>query len=135
MKIEIIKRALRYYATSAECSNDERNDVFDALDEIAETIERYEDITMWKNDSVMIPLPTIIGLLNELTYDDYGTLAKTHHGEVPFDYYTNKVRSTHDDHVAMLTDRQLRCGYDLISDLWSDNEEYGSNNDDGTIKL
>lgn len=134
MKIELIKKALRNYVISAECSNDERDDVFDALDEIAETVERYDGIELWKGDALIVPLPTIIDILNEMTYDDYGKLAKIHNGVAPFEYYAHVVRDEHCDGMAMLTDRQLRCGYDLLSDLWDDNDKDGSNNDDGTFK-
>lgn len=134
MKIELIKKALRNYAASAECPNNERNDVFEALDEIAETVERYDYMEMWKGDALLIPLPAVIDILNETTYDDYGKLARIHSGIAPFEYYAHKVRKEHCDGFGMLTDRQLRCGYDLLSDLWDDNDKNGSNNDDGTFK-
>jgi hypothetical protein len=33
-----------------------------------------------------------------------------------------------------LTDNSIELGYDIISDLWLDNEEYENHNTDGTMR-
>ena len=134
MKIELIKKALRNYAASAECPNNERNDVFEALDEIAETVERYVDMKLWEGKALLIPLPALIDILNETTYDDYGKLARIHKGDAPFEYYAHAVREKHCDGFRMLTNDQLECGYALLHDLWIDNDDNGDHNADGTFK-
>lgn len=134
MKIEIIRKALRCYAASAECSNDERTDVFDALEALAQTEDRYDDRDLWKDAIEFIPLPTLIDILNELTYDDYGRRARVHKNDMRFELYAHDVREKHMFGVGYLTDSQLRAGYGLIDDLWHDNEQFGAHNEDGSFK-
>lgn len=133
MKIEIIRKALRCYAASAECPNDERADVFDALEALAQTADRYESRDLWQDAVEFIPLPTLIDLLNELTYDDYGRRARKHGNDMRLDLYTYDVRNNHMFAVAGLTDAQLEAGYEVISDLWHDNEANGAHNADGSF--
>ncbi len=134
MKLETLRNALRYYAISAECDDVEREYVFDALEEIARTIERYDDREFWKSAAVVIPQPTLIDLLNELTYDDYGRLARARNNNLSFDVYAYNIREGHLPSISYLTNEQLHDGYDLINDLWHDNENSGDNNADGTFR-
>lgn len=132
MKLELMKAALQHYLLSADCEEKNREDVFAALDEIAETIERYKDRKLWNDEGYLIPASLLAYMLNKTTYNDYGKRAKRHGGNCPFEYYAYDVR---DKHIGFeqLTNKQLQHGYEVIRDLWQTNEECDSHNEDGTF--
>ena len=134
MNLDVIRDALRYYAMSADCPDKDRAAAFDAIEEVALTMDRYYDRNTYGDDVVMIPTPTLVDVLNELTYDDYGRRAKMHGDDMRFDYYAQDVRNKHSFDLALLTDRQLLEGFAFIVDLWHDNEEQGANNADGSFR-
>ena len=130
MKLELLKTALEHYVLSADCSEDNRKNVFEAIAECNELIERYESRDIWKDTVYLVSSESLSDLLNLATYDEYGKLARIHNGNVPFPYYADKVRKwQHTD----LTNRSLELGYDIVSNLWHDNEEQGKNKPDGTF--
>lgn len=133
MKLDLIKAALQHYVLSADCEEKNREDVFAALDEIAEIIERYEDRELWNDEGCVIPVSLLIDMLNETTYNDYGKRAKRHGGNCPFEYYVCDVRGKHIG-FEQLTNKQLHHGYEVICDLWQANEEDDSHNEDGTFR-
>lgn len=132
MKLELMKAALQHYVLSADCKEKYREDAFAAIDELTETIERYEDRKLWHDEGCLLPVSLLIDLLNETTYDDYGKRAKASNGYYPFEYYASNVRDKHAG-FQQLTNKQLYHGYEVIRDLWQANEDYGSNNEDGTF--
>lgn len=131
MKLRLLKEALEHYVLSADCSENDRQDVFAAITECAQLEERYSDRELWKDSVHVITTSSLIDFLNMTTYDDFGKLAKSHDGRPPFDYYANEVRC---GFQSDLTDNAIRCGYDFLCDLWGDNERYGNNNEDGTFR-
>lgn len=130
MKLNLLKAALEHYVLSADCSENDRQDVFEAITECAHLEERYSDRKMWKDSVHVITTGSLIDFLNMTTYNDYGKLAKPRNGNVPFECYAAVVRQ---GFQTDLTDDALRCGYDFLHDLWNDNEAYGNHNEDGTI--
>ena len=132
MKLDNLKKALEHYVLSADCPADERQDIFDAIAECNELKERYADRDMWKDCVYLVSASSLSDLLNHTTYDDFGKLARVHGNDVPFDYYAGKVRQWF---LSDMTNRSLQLGYDIVHDLWGDNEAYGNNNPDGTFKL
>ena len=134
MKLNVIRDALRYYAMSADCPDKDRAAVFDAIEEVAQTADRYYSHDTWADDVVVIPTPALIDMLNEMTYDDYGRRAKTHGDGMRFEYYAHDVRNKHSFDLELLTDQQLMAGYEVINDLWHDNEEQGANDTDGSFR-
>lgn len=131
MKLQTIENALKHYMLSADCSKEEREDVDSALRTCHAVAERYDDRERWQDSVQMIPTSVLVDFLNTTTYDVYGKLAKIHNGKVPFSYYKDAVRK--ETMLSQLTDGQLECGYELINDLWQDNNSSGENNIDGTF--
>lgn len=130
MKLETLKKALEHYVLTADCSAEDRPDVFDAIAECNELAERYINRELWKDCIYLISADSLSDLLNMTTYDDFGKRAKIHGNDVPFDYYASDVRKWY---LQDLTNRSLQLGYDIIHDLWHDNEVDGNHNPDGTF--
>lgn len=133
MNLYLIKRACEAYLISADCSDSERSQLFHILEEFGAILERREYLDDWHTTGTFICYPILTDILNELTYDIYGKQARVRHGNVPFEYYAYDCRK-HSFWLCNLTNNQLRVGYDLLSDLWNDNEQNDSHNSDGTFK-
>ena len=133
MKLNILKAALEYYAMSADCSNEDRQEVFAAITSCAQVQERFTYSDTYKNECYVLSADAMAGLLNIATYDWYGRRQKIYgNGEhrLPFDHYAAECRK----YIPDLTNEQLELGYDYIGDLWHDNEALEQHNDDGTFK-
>lgn len=131
MKLNVLKEALQHYVLSADCSESNRKQVFEAIDECTELAERFDCRDIWKDEVYLVSSGSLSDLLNIATYDDFGKLARLHGTDVPFDYYAHDVRKFN---LTDLTNRSLQLGYDIIHDLWRDNEADGCHNEDGTFR-
>lgn len=128
MKLNVLKNALVLYMLSADCPSDERADAVSAFAELERLTERFSDRDLWKDDVQVLTTNDVMTLLNVATYDMYGKLAAK--GCFEFHVYEHTVREQLD---VDLTRESLRCGFDLVKDLWFDNQEAGCNNPDGTF--
>lgn len=101
------------------------------LQAMEQMLAKSTDYDIWKGDVQLVDTSAMIDLMNQYSYDDYGKLARaSEDDEATFEQYAEAVRFF----SPTLTDENLQCGYDIVHDLWSDNEAYGSNNADGTFK-
>lgn len=136
MKLSIIEKALIAYASCQDCSADDFHDAVVAIRECSATRERYSDIDTWRGVVQIIPQPALIDFLNMATYDVFGKRQKQSENYISgnnLQYYLHDCRSQVPG-CEVLTNDQLACGYDFLSDLWRDNEAYDQNNPDGTCK-
>lgn len=130
MKLNILKAALEYYALSADCSNEDRQEVFAAITSCAQVIERFDNSDLWKNECYVLSTDALDDLLNLATYDLFGKRQKAYGDHrLPFDHYASECRK----YIEGLTNEQLQLGYDIICDLWHENEADGAHNPDGTF--
>lgn len=131
MDITILKKSLEHYLTTTT-DETEINNITKTLSEINEQISIYSSPELWKHSSYIITPDSLASLLISKTYDEYGRFRKTN-GSVTLDQYRNIVYNI--CYLTELTDYCISFGFDIITDLWSDNEHYGNNNPDGTFKL
>ena len=129
MDITIIKKSLENYLTTVT-DETEKSEVMNSLVEIDELTSIYCNSDIWKNSCYIVTPTSISDLLNLLTYDDYGRLKKST-GSVSIEQYTDIVRKKY--FLDELTHSCISLGYDIISDLWNDNEHYGNHNPDGSF--
>jgi len=107
----------------------------DEADQLIAELDNYErlmktDDDLWHGQIYLIDTNDLIDVLNQLTYDDYGVLYRGNDNKEPaFDAYTNYIRMRHD--LKGFTDEMLQIGFDLIRDLYSDNESSGFNTPEG----
>lgn len=131
MKLTTIQKALEHYMLSADCPEEERQEVVDALKSCSKADERYDDRDIWNSEVYVIPAPALSELLNWSTYDIYGKRAKMHGTNLRFSYYSHDCRRFGLD---QLSDEALELGFDVIGDLWRDNEAAGSHTAEGTFQ-
>jgi hypothetical protein len=134
MKLNTLMNALEYYLQSADCkANGDAIDTMAAIKHVAAVQERYDKESPWREDIYIVTAWALDNLLNTSTYDIYGKLARqSAPHKVSFNHYARNCRTFLG--LDELTDDELRLGYDIISDLWSDNEYMGSHHIDGTFK-
>lgn len=125
MKLELVKTLLENQLTITT-DETERTELTNTLSEINEILEYTDRVCLITPDS-------ILDLLTTVTYDDYGRFRKSN-GSISFEQYSELVRNNSKYSLENLTDSNLECGYCFLNDLWSDNEHFGHNNPDGTIK-
>ena len=130
MKLELLTKALQHYVLSAECSESDRQHVFDAISECNQLSERFDSKKIWQDTIYIVSAESMSDLLNMATYDIYGKLAKVHGDELPFEYFAHAVRK---EYLPELTNCSLELIFDILSDLWRDNEANGAHNPDGTF--
>ena len=130
MKLETIKKSLELYLTTVT-DETERIGIQNSIKECEQQIERYQSRDIWKDTIYIITPNSLVDLINFGTYDNYGKLRRTN-GSVSLEQYRELM-----NHQLFLdlTDNCLQLGLDVIGDIWSDNEEYGDNNPDGTFKM
>ena len=127
MVLDLIRKSLEHYLTVTTDEN-EIVEIKKHIDSCQSTFDHYENPDWWDNSVELVTVPSLTNMLNYLTYDDYGKLKKST-GSVSFEQYCNIVRTKYD---LDLSPECLELGYDLIHDLWNDNEQFGYNNPDGT---
>lgn len=131
MDINILKAALEYYVQSADCCNEDRQKAFAALTSCSQAIERFAPNDIRDNIVYITSIDAMAELLNMTTYDWFGRRQKAYGSEqLPFNHYVSECRRF----IPDLTNEQLELGYDIVSDLWHENELTGSNNEDGTYR-
>ena len=125
LNINVVKNALIQYLHSITDEN-VRIEIFKSIDDCNELINTTS------TESVCLVSPfTLSTLLNLTTYNDYGKLKRQTGNVTPKQYYELVRNNLWLDEI---TDSNLQLGYYLVRDLWNDNEHFGHNNPDGTIK-
>ena len=125
LNINVVKNALIQYLHSITDEN-VRIEIFKSIDDCNELINTTS------TESVCLVSPfTLSTLLNLTTYNDYGKLKRQTGNVTPEQYYELVRNNLWLDEI---TDSNLQLGYYLVRDLWNDNEHFGHNNPDGTIK-
>lgn len=132
LKLEFIKTVLEKQLTTTT-NESERTELIRTLSEIDEQINWYNESERdLYNDRVYLITPSVLtDLLNVTTYNNYGQFRKSN-GSISFEQYSTLVRNCY--LFDSLPDSILEIGYSFLNDLWSDNEHFGHNNPDGTIK-
>lgn len=132
MKLNILKDALQHYMLSADCSEKDREEVISALLSCQSVDERFESKEIWSDEVYVVTADMLSTLLNIATYDTFGRRARSHKtNRFPFQYYAYDCRK--DCWLDELSDEQLQLGYDVVCDLWQDNEAAGIHKPDGTF--
>jgi hypothetical protein len=129
MNIITIRNALESYLITVS-DESEKAEVMKSLVDIDEQLSLYRNPDIWKNDSYILTPDSLSDLLISTTYDLYGRFRKTN-GTVTLEQYTNIVYKN--CYLTELTPSCISFGFDILTDLWSDNEQFGYNNPDGSF--
>lgn len=135
MKLNLLMKCLKTIArnergafAACEFDDNEVTLINYAIDELTE----LQCKTVFKTDQevVFVDGISMSDLLNQLTYDIYGRAARINGNKLSFDAY-REVTVDNLVPCEYLTDEAMYWGYDVISDLWHDNETTGANKPDG----
>lgn len=130
MTIDILLEALEELQQSRQHPDYKERIIEDAIFELKDlkgiTSDRINEL--WYGAVHVMFIDDVINIQNATMYDAFGKLAKE--GRGTFGNYIDLARGTYGfEHASMSF---LRSGYDVLNDLWHDNENFGCNNPDGT---
>ena len=106
-----------------------------ALTEIREIQQRVGRQDVFKGECYVLHADTAIDLLSVATYDEYGKLyrkAAASNHDVSFNAYESACRNRLGLEYAPLS--VIQTGYEVIADLYDDNEDNDCHNPDGTFR-
>lgn len=133
MTTTLLRKALYGYLDHNTTTADDYEEALAAikeLDEIDALAAESGADNVWKHKCYIVHAEDASNMLNELTYDTYGKLfVQSGCGSVGYDLYATAVRKDY----ANIPSQLMQLGYELISDLYEDNEQSGCHNPDGTF--
>ena len=112
------------------------NQVADEARKAIAEIEQVQQLAapddIFKGECFVLHSTTVSGLLNVATYDAYGRLYAENNGDVALGDYEQVIREQYE--CDYLPTTAVELGYDIIHDLYADNEALEYHNPDGTFK-
>ena len=126
MTLELLKAGLQKLIDDGQFIDESKK----AIAEIEEVQLLAEPDDIFKGECYVLHSTTVSGLLNIATYDAYGKLYVEHNGDVSRSDYEAVIRRMYE--CDCLPNSAVELGYDIISDLYSDNKALGCHNSDGT---
>lgn len=116
-------------------------DVVDIKEELIEVKTRYEEHDerdTWEDTVHIITLPGVVDLMNRTLYDYYGRMRRRiEPNEITDRFFIAELRcetTSENFGFEQFTSEMLQAGYEVIHDLWGENEAIGDNNPDGSFK-
>ena len=128
MKLTIIEQALEQLLAT-DLSEQDRQHAFKALREVHETCERATDPEIYRDEVYLISASNMADIQVNNLYDVYAKRRMSYGGDFPADYFKHDARKVFG--FEDFTNEQLQIGYDVISDLWADNEAAGNHDENG----
>lgn len=128
MKATLLRKVLADYLTDYVLTEEDAKGVQNALNELDDIMHRAKSYLSNSEDIYFMYFDDADTFMNFRTYDTYGKLYVQHDGEVTFDQYAEAVLQLD----CTLSDEILHLGYDIVSDLYYDNEQQGMHKADGT---
>lgn len=136
MNLQTVEKALCLARVHELTTPEMRQQIDEALDEIAEITNLTKNIAdIWQHEAFVIHVSDTSDLVNRNLYDMYGRMMRSNHGLVEFDTFLMCCRGGSTDNYGFeyWPTEALKTGYEIVSDLWADNESQGCNNPDGTF--
>lgn len=130
MKLELLKKGLQKLV-----DEDNNQEAVQAIAEINEIQQRVAWNDAFNGDCYVIYASDAASIMNMLTYDEYGKLyvaASKLDKIVPFNKYEAVCRGLLDLDGLPLS--MIQLGFDIVGDLYADNEALDYHNPDGTFK-
>lgn len=127
MTLELLKAGLKKLIDDNQFTAEAQQ----AIAEIEQVQQLAAPDNIFKGECYVLHSETVSGLLNIATYDAYGKLFVEYSGDVSIGDYEQVVRDQYECEYMPLT--AIELGYDIISDLYRDNEAQGCHNPDGTF--
>ena len=133
MNLKILETALKQQLVSGKCTNEETRQIAEALIECSNLHEVYSSADIWKDEVLVVTPETALQYVGDILYDAYGRRCRSLNvKQLPFDQF--KALARLDFRLKDVSVEVLQYSYDVLSDLWVENDEEGSNNPDGSYK-
>ena len=130
MKLNTVKQALELLLAT-NLTKQDRQDAFQALKEVHDTLERATDNRVYRDEAYMISASNTTDILVNGLYPVYADLHKIYGDNLDVDNF--KYRARKELGFEDFTNEQLQIGYEVIADLWQDNEAAGTHDENGLI--
>ena len=130
MLTTLLRKALLDYLDRDTITEEDRNSINAAIAELDEIEQRAGTDDAWKHKCYILHADSVCDLMNISTYDDYGKMYVKQHGTVNYVDYERMVLK----YMPTITTAAIELGYDIVRDLYDENEQHGEHNIDGTFK-
>jgi len=129
MTTTLLKKALHEYLNNSTVTSNDKEQI-EAFIKDCDDIERKagED-SIWKYECYVMHAEDVSDLMNIATYDSYGKMYVANDQNVKLEQYTANV----DEHYHAVPESVIQLGYDVVHDLYYDNEDLDSHYADGTF--
>lgn len=134
MTIGILLEALEMLKSHGEHPDYKQQAIHDSICELLRLKGSLPDYhsDIWNGAIHVIHMTTAIDIQNTLLYDEFGKLANSKSNkEVSFGEYMDMAKRQYGFEAT--STQFLMSGYEVINDLWHDNEANGCNYNDGTL--
>lgn len=130
MTTTLLRKALLDYLDNTTVTEEDRNAINAAIVELDEIEQRAGANDAWKYECYILHAESVCDMMNMATYDEYGKMYAKQHGTVNYVDYECMVLK----YMTTMTTAAIELGYDIVRDLYNENEQQGSHNPDGTFK-
>ena len=132
MTTTLLRKALLDYLDNNTITVEDKQQIESTINELDEIDRLAGPDDVFKGECYVLHSETVSGLLNVATYDAYGKLYVEYNGDVSIGDYEQVIRGMYECDLMPMSAVEL--GYDIIGDLYRDNEALGCHNPDGTFK-
>lgn len=137
MKLTVLKKAIEALKVQEGLQSPSVYDEYlEQIDEVITLTGQPSGKDPWAEECCVLHMDSIVDLINRDWYDIYGLEARKNGGNVSLDDFQRLCR----DYLMAgfgyncWPTEALLAGYNLLHDLWIDNEKAGGNFPDGTHK-
>ena len=130
MTTTLLRKALLDYLDHTTVTEKDYNAINATIVELDEIEQRAGTDDVWKYDCYILQSDAVCDLMDMATYDEYGKMYVKQHGTVNYADYEHMVLK----YMTTMTTAAIELGYDIVRDLYNENEQQGEHNPDGTFK-
>lgn len=130
MTTTLLRKALLDYLDNTTVTKEDYDAINATIVELDEIEQRAGTNDAWKHECYILHAESVCDLMNMATYDDYGKMYVKQHGTVNYVDYERMVLK----YMPTMTTAAIELGYDIVRDLYGENEQQGKHNPDGTFK-
>ena len=130
MTIDILLEALEELSNASQHPDYKEAVINKSIQELRDLREHIPSsmYDLWHGEVHVIFIDDVISIQSATLYDGFGKLAKEGRG----DFYNYRLLAHGTYGFENASTEFLRSGYEVLNDLWHDNENFGCNNPDGT---
>lgn len=129
MTTTLLKKALYDYLDNNTVTISEKEQIEAFINDCDDIERKANDDSIWKYECYVMHAEDVSDLMNAATYDDFGKLYVANNQNVSLEQYTACI----DNYYHAMPNSVIQLGYDVIHDLYSDNDALDSHYADGTF--